>query len=273
MAKTVITPPGRISMPSVRELWDAREVLYRFGMRDVVLRYRQTAVGIVWVLLQPLVSAGIFAIVFGKVAQLPSDGVNYFMFSYVGMLAWNLFANIIARSTGSVVSSQSMISKVYFPRMLVPMSGILSVLLDFLVAFGLGVALLFVYGINPGWPVLLLPVWVALIVLFATGIGLATSAVMVKYRDIAYIVPWILQTLLFASPVAYAIPTDINETLLTLYNLNPLTWFLELFRFSLLELPAPEPWKIVGAFAVSLLVFAVGAFTFQQFEREFADIV
>ena len=166
-----------------------------------------------------------------------------------------------------------MISKVYFPRMLVPMSGILSVMLDFAIAFGLCVVLLFVYGVNPGWPVLLVPVWVVLVVLFATGIGLATSAVMVKYRDIAYIVPWILQTLLFASPVAYAVPTNLNETLVTLYNLNPLTWFLELFRFSLLELPAPEPWKIVGAVAVSLVAFVAGAFTFQQFEREFADVI
>lgn len=259
-------------MTSPRELWGAREVLYRFGMRDVVLRYRQTAVGVVWVLLQPLVSAGIFAIVFGTVAQLSTDGVPPFLFSFVGMLVWNLFANIISRSTGSVVGSQGMISKVYFPRMIVPMSGILSVLLDFIIAFGLAVVLLFVYGVNPGWPVLLLPVWVLLVILFATGIGLATSAVMVKYRDVAYVVPWILQTLLYASPVAYAV-SSVPASLQTLYNINPLAWFLDLFRFSLVALPAPEPWKIVGAVAISLTVFVAGAFTFQQFEREFADII
>lgn len=269
MPTTVITPPGRIAMPNLRELWQAREVLYQFGMRDVVLRYRQTAVGIVWVLLQPLVSAGIFSIVFGTVAQLSSDGVNYFVFSFVGMLAWNLFSNIITRSTNSIVSSQAMISKVYFPRMLVPMSGILSVLLDFSIALGLGLVLLVVYGINPGWPVLLLPVWVVLLVLLATGIGLAASAVMVKYRDVAYVVPWMLQTLLFASPVAYAVPPDLQ----TLYNLNPLTWFLELFRYSLVGLPAPEPWKIAAAAAVALVAFVGGAFAFQQFEREFADVI
>lgn len=269
MPTTVITPPGRVSMPNLRELWQAREVLYQFGMRDVVLRYRQTAVGIIWVLLQPLVSAGIFSIVFGSVAQLSSDGVNYFVFSFVGMLAWNLFNNIITRSTNSIVSSQAMISKVYFPRMLVPMSGILSVLLDFAIALGLGFVLLLIYGINPGWPVLLLPIWVALLVLLAAGIGLAASAVMVKYRDVAYVVPWMLQTLLFASPVAYAVPKDLQ----TLYNLNPLTWFLELFRYSLVGLPAPEPWKIVAAVAVSVVVFVGGAFAFQQFEREFADVI
>ena len=269
MPTTVITPPGRVSMPNLRELWQAREVLYQFGMRDVVLRYRQTAVGVIWVLLQPLASAGIFAFVFGTVANLESAGVNTFVFTFVNMLAWNLFANIISRSTSSIVSSQAMISKVYFPRMLVPLSGILSVLLDFAIALALGFVILLIYGINLTWAVLLLPVWVVLLVLLAAGIGLAASAVMVKYRDVAYVVPWLVQTLLFASPVAYSVPADRQ----TIYNLNPLTWFLELFGYSMLGLPAPEPWKFAAAIAISAVVFFGGAFAFQQFEREFADVI
>ncbi|MBD7979414.1 MULTISPECIES: ABC transporter permease [Oerskovia] len=272
MVQTVITPPGRFAAPNLREMWNAREVLYRFGMRDIVLRYRQTAVGVVWVLLQPLVSAGIFSIVFGQVAGLSSDGKPYFIFSFVGMLAWNLFSQVLNRSAGSMVGSQALISKVYFPRILVPLSGILSVFVDFVIALGLCIVLLFVYGINPGWPVLLLPLWAVLIAFLGAGLGLAASAIMVRYRDVAYVLPWLVQTLMFASPVAYSV-SDVPSNLTTLFNLNPLAWFLDLFRWSLLGTPAPEPWKFVGAVVVSLLVLTWGMFVFQKFEREFADVI
>ncbi|MDF2805118.1 MAG: transporter permease [Cellulosimicrobium sp.] len=272
MTQTIITPPGRFSAPNLREMWQAREVLVRFGMRDVVLRYRQTAVGVVWVLIQPLVSAGIFSIVFGQVAGLSSDGKPYFIFSYVGMLAWTLFSGVLNRSAGSMVGSQALISKVYFPRILVPLSGILSVFLDFVIALALGIVLLFVYGINPGWPALLLPVWAVLIAFLGAGLGLAASAIMVRYRDVAYVLPWIVQTLLYASPVAYSV-SAVPANLQALFNANPLAWFLDLFRWSLLGTPAPAGWKIAGAVVVSLLVLTWGMFVFQKFEREFADVI
>ena len=132
----------------------------RFGQRDIVLRYRQTFIGVAWVLIQPLASAGIFAIVFGAVAQLPSGGVPYFLFSFMSMLVWTLFSSTLSRAASSLVANQALVSKVFFPRMLVPLSTAASTLLDFAVAIGLGVVLLFVYGVNPGWPVLLVPVWV-----------------------------------------------------------------------------------------------------------------
>lgn len=272
MTRIVITPPARFSLPAPRELWEAREVLYRFGLRDVVLRYRQTAVGVAWVLLQPLAAAGIFSIVFGQVANLPSAGIPYFIFSYVGMLAWNLFNGIVGRSAPSLVGNQALISKVFFPRMLVPLSSSLAVLIDFVVALGLGIVLLAIYAINPGWPILLLPLWVFLMVLLGAGIGLAASAVMVKYRDVAYVLPWALQILFFASPVAYSLEA-VPERLHALYNLNPLTWYLEEFRFSLLGLPAPAPWQIAGSVVVALLVFLGGTLVFQHLEREFADVI
>ncbi|SDC90015.1 lipopolysaccharide transport system permease protein [Sanguibacter gelidistatuariae] len=268
----VITPPRRFSLPRLSELWEAREVLYQFGQRDIILRYRQTAIGVAWVLLQPIAAAGIFSIVFGRVAKLDSGGVPYFIFSYMGMLAWNLFAGVVTRAAPSLVSNQALVSKVFFPRMLVPLSTTLSVMLDFVVALGLGVVLLVVYGINPGWPALLLPVWAVLMVLLGAGAGLAASAIMVKYRDVAYIVPWLVQVMLFASPVAYSLDS-VPKNLQGLYAANPLTWILEEFRWSLLGSAAPPTWQIGASVVVSLGVFVVGALIFQQFEREFADVI
>ncbi|MEU2201881.1 ABC transporter permease [Isoptericola sp. NPDC019482] len=273
MSQTVvITPPGRLGLPRWSELWGAREVLYRFGQRDVLLRYRQTAVGVLWVFLQPLAAAGIFSLVFGTVADLPSDGLPYFLFSYGGMLAWNVFNQVVGRSAPSLVSNQALVSKVFFPRLLVPLSTAMSVLLDFAVALGLGVVLLFVYGVNPGWPVLLLPVWVALLVATALGIGVAAASIQVKYRDIGYVLPWALQLVLYASPVAYsvaAVPDDVRW----LFEANPMTWFLEAFRWSFLGLAAPAPWQVLGMVAVSGVVLLGGVLVFQKNERLFADVI
>jgi lipopolysaccharide transport system permease protein len=272
MTRVVITPPGRWSLPPVGELFEAREVLYRFGLRDIVLRYRQTAVGVIWVVLQPLAAAGIFAIVFGQVANLPSSGIPYLIFSYVGMLAWNLFNNLISRGAPSLVSNQALISKVFFPRMLVPLSSCLAVLLDYAVALAFGVVLLFVFGINPGWPALLLPIWTVLLLLLAAGIALVASAVMVTYRDVAYVLPWVLQIMLYAAPVAYsleAVPTNLRP----LFELDPLTWYLEAFRYSLLGLAAPPWWQIIGMIVVGLGSFLLGSVVFQRLERGFADVI
>lgn len=272
MSQIVITPPGRFSLPPVRELWGAREVFYRFGVRDIVLRYRQTAIGVVWVVLQPLAAAGVFSIVFGQVADLPSQGVPYFLFSYMSMLAWTVFNGVVTRAAPSLVSNQALVSKVFFPRMLVPLSTIMSVLLDLAVALCLGVVLLAVTGVNPGWPVLLLPVWVLLLTMLASGIGLAASALMVKYRDVAYVLPWAMQILLYASPVAYGLDA-VPDRLRWLFDANPLTWFLEEFRWSLLGLPAPPTWQVAASVAAALVVFAGGALIFQRHEREFADFI
>ena len=269
---TVILPPGRLALPRWSEVWEAREVLYRFAQRDILLRYRQTVVGVAWVLIQPLFSAGIFSIVFGQVANLSSGDVPYFIFSYVGMLAWNLFSGTVTRAAPSLVSNQALVSKVFFPRMLVPLSTAASVLLDFLVSFVLGIVLLVLYGINPGWPIVLVPVWVVLIVLLSEGIGLIASALMVRYRDVGYILPWLIQILLYAAPVAYTVDA-VPENLRALFNANPLTWMLELFRWSMLGQAPPPLWQGLGFAAVALVVFYVGAMAFQTWEREFADVI
>ena len=268
----VITPPGRLGLPRWGELWGAREVLYRFGQRDVLLRYRQTAVGVLWVVLQPLVSAGILSLVFGKVANLPSQGMPYFVFSFAGTLAWNLFNNVIGRSAPSLVSNASLVSKVFFPRLLVPLSTTLSVLLDFGVALVLGVVLLFVFRVNPGWPVLLIPVWVVLLVSCGLGVGLAAASLQVKYRDIGYFLPWVMQLVMYGSPVAYSLDA-IPHSIRWAFEANPMTWFLEAFRWSFLGLPGPAPWQIAGLFGVSALVLLSGVLVFQKNERLFADVI
>jgi len=224
------------------------------------------------VLIQPLAAAGIFSIVFGQIAELPSNGLPYFLFSYMGMLAWNLFSGVVTRAAPSLVGNQALISKVFFPRVLVPLSSMLSVVIDFVVALALGVVLLVFYRVNPGWAVLLLPFWAFGLVLLGAGLGLAASSVMVKYRDVGYVLPWLMQILLFASPVAFSLDA-VPANLLWLYEANPLTWFLEGFRHVLLGLPAPEPWQVAGAVVVSVVAFLGGTVVFQRFEREFADVI
>lgn len=272
MTHTVITPPTALSVPSLRELWNGRDVLYQFGKRDIVIRYRQTIVGIAWVVVQPLAAAGIFSIVFGQVAGLPSDGVPYFIFSLAGMLAWNLFNGIVERSATSLVANQALVSKVYFPRLLVPLSTAISALLDFLVGFALFVVLLFVFGVNPGWAILLTPVWLVCAILLAMGIGIASSGMMVKYRDVNYALPWIMQILLFASPVAYSL-SAVPQNIMWLFNINPITWLMECFRWSLLGQAMPPLWQMLALGGVGLVVFAGGLLIFQSMERGFADVI
>lgn len=272
MSKIVITPPGRLNFPKWSELWEAREVAYRFGQRDVILRYRQTAVGVVWVLLQPLVAAGVFSIVFGNLAGLPTDGVPYFLFSYVGMLAWNFFNGLVSRASGSLVANQALVAKVFFPRMLVPVSSVFAVLLDFLVALALGMVLLVVYRVNPGWGILLLPVWLMCLLLFSLGISLAASALMVKYRDVMYVIPWILQIGLYATPIAYSL-SAVPEGFRWLFYANPLAWLIELFRASMLGTAPSQVWLAPAAVVVSVLVGFLGVMVFQSREREFADLI
>jgi lipopolysaccharide transport system permease protein len=268
----VIAPPGRIPVPDLRHLWESREVLLRFGARDITLRYRQTALGVAWVLLQPLLTAGIFTVVFGQVAKLPTGDVPYFLFSFGGMLAWNLFSGIVTRATGSLVSNSALVSKVFFPRILVPLSTACSAALDFAVTLVFLGILLAAYGIAPGWGVFLIPVWFVLIVMIACGIGSVLSALMVRYRDIQYVVPFLLQLGLYISPIAYSI-SAVPHRFLVYYNLNPLTWIIGEFRWSTLDQAAPPAWQIIASFVVAIVVFAGGVMLFEKLERPLADVI
>jgi lipopolysaccharide transport system permease protein len=270
--QTVITQPGRFNMPAWREVWQSREVAVRLAQRDVIVRYRQTYLGITWVIVQPLVSAGIFTIVFGEIAGLSTGAVPTFIFTLVGMLAWNLFSGSLNRASSSMVGNRALVQKVFFPRLLVPLSSLASLLLDFLVALVLTVVLLFVFSINPGWAVLLLPVWVVLILLVGTGIGLGAAAYMVKYRDVGYVLPWVVQLIMYGSPLAYSVDA-VPEHLRWVFEINPVTWFLEAFRWSLLGTDPPAGWQIAALAVTAPVVFVLGLLIFQKNEREFADYI
>ncbi len=268
----VIVPPGRWSLPRFGQLWESREVCLRFGARDLTLSYRQTALGIIWVVLQPLLTAGVFTLVFGSVAKLPHGTVPYFLLSYAGMLAWNVFSGIVSRGTGSLVTNASLVSKVYFPRVLVPLSTAYAVVVDFAIALVLMAVLLAGYGVNPGWAVLALPVWVVLLVLLASGVTVITAGLTVRYRDMQYIVPFVLQLLLYASPIAYS-PAAVPARYHLLFDLNPLAWILQEFRWSLIRQPLPPAWQLAASAAVSVGVFVGGMFVFERMERGFADVI
>lgn len=244
----------------------------RFGSRDVTLRYRQTGLGVAWVILQPLLGAGAFALVFGGVAKLPSDGVPYFVLSFAGMLAWNAFSGIVSKASASLIANSALVSKVYFPRILVPVSTVYSTIVDFLVSWAFLGVLLIYYRINPGWAIVLTPVWLIFAMLTALGIGMACAALMVKYRDVNYILPVVVQTLLYATPVAYSL-SAVPQKWRAVFNANPLTWIMQEFRWSLLGQAAPASWQIAGSVVASIVVLLLGALIFEHMERGFADVI
>lgn len=203
--------PHRIILPrsnwlpiDLGEVWEAREVFFRLAAKEVTLRYRQTALGVVWVILQPLMAAAIFAVVFGRVAHLPSEGVPYLVFSYAGLMGWTAFSTTLTRASSSLVGNSALVSKVFFPRILLPLSVLWSALIDFGVAMVVMAVMLVAFKIQLTAAVLLLPAWLLLVLVGAMGAGLVAGSVMVRYRDLQYVVPVAAQMLLFASPVAYS---------------------------------------------------------------------
>ena len=267
-----IQPTSGWQAINLRELWQFRDLLLTLAQRDVKLRYRQTALGALWVLLQPLMAAGIFSFVFGKVAKLPSDGLPYFVFAYAGLLGWNAFSSTLTKASGCLLQNANLVSKVYFPRLVLPLSVVFSTLIDFAVALGLMVVLMAVYHVAPTAALLLLPVWLALIVLLAVGVGLYASALTVTYRDVQYVLPVITQFLLYASPVAYAV-SAVPAHLRLVYFINPLSGLLEAFRWSLLGTGHLDARIVAYSVLVTLLVFAGGALSFKKMERKFADVI
>jgi len=279
----IIQPKSGRAALDLRETWQFRDLLMSLASRDLKLRYKQTVLGVAWVVLQPLMAAGIFSFVFGKLADFPSDGVPYFLFSYAGLLGWNLFSNTVGKTSTCLVGNSQLISKVFFPRLILPLSAIPSVMVDFSVA----AAMMFVMMIfchrtlatthhGIGWPILLLPLWMLVLLLLSLGIGLCTAALAVSYRDVNYILPVLLQILLYASPIAYGLAQvmqKLSPALRPLYLLNPLAAPLEAFRWSLLSTTAPPMPSLAYASAISVIIFILGAFSFKRMERKFADVI
>ena len=256
----------------LRQLWHFRDLLITLGQRDVKLRYKQTALGIVWVVLQPLMAAGIFSFLFGKVAKFPSGGIPYFLFSYAGMLGWTLFQGTLTKSSICLVGNANLVSKVFFPRLVLPLSTLFSTFVDFMVAGGILIVLLFSYRVAPTWHLLLLPVALALMVLLSMGLGLIASALTVNYRDVQYILPVATQFLMYASPVAYS-ASAVPEQYRHWFFFNPLTSILELMRWSIFGEGMLSAGWLAYSTGWTLLALAAGAIVFKTMESQFADVI
>lgn len=261
---------------NLEDVWRFRDLLMALAGRDVKLRYKQTALGVAWVVLQPLMGAGVFAFVFGQIARLPSDNLPYFVFSYAGLLGWNLFSSTLSKTSNCLIGNSQLISKIYFPRLVLPLSSIPSSLIDFSVALAMMCALLIVYHIPLTLAIFMLPVCMAILLLMALGIGLITAALSVSYRDVAYILPVFLQILMYASPIAYGLSYALDRLparFRTLYLLNPLAAPLEGFRACLLGVPWPSVGSFVYSGLLAVAIAFVGAYSFKKMERKFADVI
>jgi len=271
---TVIKPITRWEVLNFKQIFAFRDLLVALGTRDVKLRYRQTALGVFWVLLQPLIASIIFGFVFNKVAKLDApNGLPYFLFSYAGMLGWNAFSGTLTKSAGSLVQNAALVSKVYFPKTIVPLSSMFSTLVDFGVALLLMFAILMpVFHVGISWQVLLVPVWLLLLIMAALGLGLYASALMVRYRDVQYIIPVLVPLLLYASAVAFPI-SQVPESYRWAVEANPLTSILEGMRWSLLGTDPPNTPALIYSVIVIVIAFILGALFFGRAERRFADVI
>jgi lipopolysaccharide transport system permease protein len=253
------------------ELWTYRELLYFLVWREVMIRYKQTALGVAWAVLQPMLTMIVFSIFFGRLAKMPSDGIPYPVFAFCALLPWQLFAFSLTESSNSVVSNQRLITKVYFPRLLMPIAAMGVGLVDFCIGFALLMALALYFGVVPGLAMLTVPLWALLAVLTALAVGLWLSALNVKYRDVRYTVPFVTQIWMFATPVAY--PTSlVPEPWRPLYALNPMVGVVDGFRWALFGTEAPRLTVAVSLAIVAVLMVG-GLFYFRRTERTFADVV
>ena len=268
----VIQPRRHLFALDLKTIWEYRELLYFLVWRDLKVHYRQTLIGAGWVILQPLTTMVIFTLVFGKFAQIPSDGLPYPVFVYSALLPWNLFASSLNRGTSSVVGNAQLVSKIYFPRLILPVSGVLSPLVDFAVAFVILVGMMIWYRTLPSWGILALPLFLLLAVLTALAVGLWLSALNVRYRDVGHAIPFLTQIWMFASPVAYPISV-VPEKWRLLYSLNPMSGVIEGFRWALLGGQGPDFGLIVISSGMVLVLLLSGIVYFKYTERTFADVV
>ncbi len=262
---------GWVSL-NLKEIWKFRELLYFLTWRDIKVRYKQTAIGVMWVLLQPLFTMLLFSLIFGRLAKIPSDGIPYPAFIFSGLLPWLLFAKALTDASTSLVSNEQIITKVYFPRVIVPTSAVLAGVMDFLIASCLLLGLLLFYGIVPNWNILALPFFVLMTILCALGVGFWLCALDVVYRDVRYTIPFLTQLWFFGTPIVY--PSSlIPDQWKLLFGMNPMAGVIEGFRWSLLG-KEDFPFLIILSSSITVIfLFTTGLYYFRRMEKNFSDII
>ncbi len=256
----------------LQEFWQYRELLYFLTWRDISVRYKQTVLGAAWAIIQPFFTMVVFSLFFGKLAKIPSEGVPYPIFSYAALVPWTFFAHGLSQSSNSVVQSANLIKKVYFPRLIVPIAAVLSGVVDFVLAFVVLVGMMFYYGIVPTGNIVWLPLLFALALVTSLGVGLWLSTLNVQFRDVRYVVPFLTQLWLFATPIAYP-STLLPERWRPFYGLNPMAGVVDGFRWALLGQGRPHGEIILVSAAAAVVLLISGAYYFRRVEKTFADVI
>ena len=268
----LIQPEEGLASLNLRELWEYRELLYFLVWRDLKVRYKQTVLGAAWAIIQPVFMMVVFSLFFGRLAHVPSDGIPYPVFAYCALLPWQLFAHALSESSNSLVANERLITKVYFPRLVVPLSSVLGGLVDFAIAFVILILMMGYYGIRPTWAIVTLPAFILFAMATALGVGLWLSALNVKYRDVRYTLSFMIQFWLLATPVAYS-SSLVPARWRALYGLNPMAGVVEGFRWALLGKSEGPGALLAVSVVVVVLILIGGLYYFRRMEAEFADVV
>jgi lipopolysaccharide transport system permease protein len=258
--------------PKLRELWEFRELLYFFAWRDIKVRYKQTVMGVLWAIIQPFLTMVIFSLFFGRLGNIPSDGLPYPVFSYAALVPWTFFANALAQASNSLVVNANMIKKIYFPRLALPIATVLAGVVDFVLSFVVLLGIMLYYGLAPTINVLWLPLFLLLALVTSLGVSLWLSALNVQFRDVRYTIPFLTQVWLFLTPIAYP-SSSIPEKWRFLYGLNPMVGVVDGFRWALLGTETMSANVLVASTLVAVTLFVSGAFYFRRLEQSFADVL
>jgi len=269
----LIIEPGKGIKQYWADLWRYRELFYFLAWRDILVRYKQTVIGVAWSVIRPVLTMAVFSVIFGRLAKFPSEGVPYPVLVFAAMLPWQLFSNSLSESSNSLVASRSMITKIYFPRLIVPSSSVIVCLVDFLISLAILGGLMIWYHFVPGWRIFLLPFFLFLALTTAMGVGFWISALNVKYRDFRYIIPFVVQFGLYISPVGFS-SSVVPEKWRLLYSINPMVGVIDGFRWSIIggnsQIYLPGFFLSVG---LTLVIFLLGLSYFRKTERTFADVI
>jgi lipopolysaccharide transport system permease protein len=270
-AYTVIQPKTGFNLLDLRELKDYRDLFVFMVWREIKVIYAQTILGLSWALLQPLIQIVIFTVVFGKVADVPTDGIPYFLFSTVAIIPWTYMSSAMSSSSQSLVIGQNMLGKVYFPRLIFPMTPVFSKMVDFTISLLIVIVVMIAYKVMPTWNIMLLPLFVAVMILVPSGIGLWLSAMAIRFRDVKHAMPFIIRMLIYTAPIVYS-ATRIPEHYRLIYSLNPIVAVIEGFRSCILG--TPFLWQfILPGMATAILLFLSGVWYFKKMERVFVDVI